>query len=418
MLITPLPFKFSKIKGYAQLKIDVESVCTQVGDITNAQFTSVLQKCGVIAGSVTTFDQKINKKENLVDWDEKLSGLATTSSLEVLQNGINASVKKFEQTGVALNFQNLWEQGSTDEDEGETYAEAKSSSQYRIRTKTIYPCTTALRAWIKSGYQVDFIYFDKDRLCTGDDSGWLTPDAEGYVKPSNISGTDKYVAILIRLQNGSAVAPPVAAECGIRISEDTLINYGSVSLLIEDELSTFKVDADNIKFNTFDWTVKNPTTNKTIFHLDSSGNLTIAGKFHGEFDDTVTVGSGTKKMYIEPTSTGARLVGKDGTYETLHLGFYQHDGNYIPAMYLKSKASNSQDSLIRIRSGSDFAEVRAESAGSTGAYHIIRMIAYPRDDYATIEGNYWPKKSDTTIYDKLSNGAVYVDNGYLKVKGW
>jgi hypothetical protein len=68
--------------------------------------------------------------------------------------------------------------------------------------------------------------------------------------------------------------------------------------------------------------------------------------------------------------------------------------------------------------GSDFAEVLAESAGSTGSYHIIRMIAYPRDGYGTIEGNHWPKKSDTTIYDKLSSGAVYVDGDVLKVKGY
>jgi len=192
---------------------------------------------------------------------------------------------------------------------------------------------------------------------------------------------------------------------------------GKIGLYVTDKLSTFEVDADNIKFTTFDWTVNNPDGDE-IFHLDSNGNLKIGGKFHGEFDDTVVFGNGTKKMYIEPTSTGARLIGKDGTYETLYLGFYQYNGNSVPAMYLKSKASNYQDSLVRIMSGSDFAEVLAESAGTTGAYHIIRMIAYPREDYATIEGNYWPKKSDTTVYNKLSNGAVYVDDGYLKVKGW
>lgn len=192
---------------------------------------------------------------------------------------------------------------------------------------------------------------------------------------------------------------------------------GKIALYVANELSYFSVDADNINFTTFDWSVKNPS-NQEVFHLDSNGNLSIAGKFHGEFDDTVEFGTGTKKMYIEPTSTGARLIGKDGTYETLYLGFYQYNGNSVPAMYLKSKASNNQDSLVRIMSGSDFAEVLAESAGSTGAYHIVRMIAYPREGYGTIEGNHWPKKSDTEIYNKLSKGAVYVDGDVLKVKGY
>ena len=201
-------------------------------------------------------------------------------------------------------------------------------------------------------------------------------------------------------------------------SDGTVKASGRIGLYVNDKLSAFVVDADNINFTTFDWSVKNPS-NQEIFHLDSNGNMTIAGKFHGEFDDTVVFGTGTKKMYIEPTSTGARLVGKDGSYETLKLGFNSYNGGYIPSLFLSSKNGyNYQDSLIRIMAGSDFAEVLAESAGSTGSYHIIRMIAYPRDGYGTIEGNHWPKKSDTSIYDKLSSGAVYVDGDVLKVKGY
>ena len=203
-------------------------------------------------------------------------------------------------------------------------------------------------------------------------------------------------------------------------SDGTVAKVADITVFVDNYGTTnAAIRADHIKFSTFDWTVTNPDTGDTIFHLDSNGNLSIGGTITGgTITGDVAIGNGTRKMYIEPTSTGARLVGKDGSYETLHLGFYQYNGNSVPAMYLKSKASNYQDSLVRVMSGSDFAEVLAESAGSTGAYHIIRMIAYPRDDYATIEGNYWPKKSDTTVYNKLSNGAVYVDNGYLKVKGW
>lgn len=209
----------------------------------------------------------------------------------------------------------------------------------------------------------------------------------------------------------------------VQAIEGNYVTQAEMGIYIKDEdgvlISHAKIAADKIQFNlNFDWKVYNGN-NDLIFHLNNQGDLAIAGKFHGEFDNTVVFGTGTKKMYIEPTASGARLIGKDNSYETLYLGFRSYDGSMVPAMYLNAQNGlNSQDSTIRIMSGADFAEVLAESAGSTGAYHIIRMISLPRENYATIEGNRWPKKSDTTIYNKLSNGAVYVEDGYLKVKGW
>lgn len=209
----------------------------------------------------------------------------------------------------------------------------------------------------------------------------------------------------------------------VQAIEGNYVTQAEMGIYIKDEdgvlISHAKIAADKIQFNlNFDWKVYNGN-NDLIFHLNNQGDLAIAGKFHGEFDNTVVFGTGTKKMYIEPTAEGARLIGKDGSYETLHLGFRNYNGSMVPAMYLNAQnGSNTQDSTIRIMSGSDFAEVLAESAGSTGAYHIIRMISYPRYGYGTIEGNKWPKRSDTTVYNRLSNGAVYVEDGYLKVKGW
>ena len=418
-----------KLKDYSSTVQTAKDVATRVGSITNDQFTSVLQKCGVISSTVTTFDQKINGKEDRVDWDQVysdfedelnldsvLSSYATVSSLNTLKNGISATVDMFEQTGVALNYQNMWEQGSTDEDAGETYEEAKSSSNVRIRTKNLYPCTTALRAYIKSGYKVDFIYFDKDRLCTGDDSGWQTPDSKGYVYPQYINSSVKYVAFLIRKDGGTAIAPPDAVTSGIRVSEDTLITSGEVSLLIEDGMSNFRVKADNVDFEFSNrWSVKAKGKGE-VMSLDTDGNLYLAGTITGgNITGDVKIGTGTKFMKIVPHSTGAYLVGYDNTYETLRLGFYNNNGEYVPSLFLNSKNGyNYQDSVVSIMSGSDFAEVMAESAGSTGSYHVIQMIAYPRYGWASLYSNKWPTSPDAT---GLSYGGVYVDSsGYLRVK--
>ena len=122
-------------------------------------------------------------------------------------------------------------------------------------------------------------------------------------------------------------------------SNGTINASGRIALYVNDKFSTFEVDADMINFRnvSFGWTVTNDNDD-TIFHLDSSGNLTIAGKFHGEFDDTVVFGKGTRKMYIEPTSTGARLIGKEGENETLSLGFYTMDGVTRPSLRFAQKS--------------------------------------------------------------------------------
>ena len=198
-------------------------------------------------------------------------------------------------------------------------------------------------------------------------------------------------------------------------------NAASITAMVNNSGSEVRLNADKINF-TFTQATNFISGNKTVMSLDGQGNLSLTGEItatKGSITGNIAIGTGTKKMYIEPLSTGARLVGKDGSYETLHLGFRNYNGSMVPAMYLNAQNGlNTQDSTIRIMSGSDFAEVLAESAGSTGAYHIIRMISYPRYGYGTIEGNKWPKRSDTTVYNRLSNGAVYVEDGYLKVKGW
>ena len=201
-------------------------------------------------------------------------------------------------------------------------------------------------------------------------------------------------------------------------SDGSLKTDAEISLAIKD-VSEAKISADRILFRTFDWKVYNDD-NDLIFNLDSDGNLSIAGKFHGEFDDTVTFGKGTKKMYIEPTQTGARLVGKDGNTEMLSLGFSYYEGDYVPRIYLKTPAPQgyNQDSVFWALTCEDVVQVVLESAGKTGAYKTLELVASARNGYSSLHSYYWPKKSDTSIYNSLSNGTLYVEDGFVKVKGY
>ena len=67
----------------------------------------------------------------------------------------------------------------------------------------------------------------------------------------------------------------------VTVIEGDYVKSAQISLMVtkndQGYISNALISADKIKFSTFDWTVTNPDTDKTVFHLDSDGNLTIAG---------------------------------------------------------------------------------------------------------------------------------------------
>lgn len=194
-------------------------------------------------------------------------------------------------------------------------------------------------------------------------------------------------------------------------SDGTVAATGYVQLAIDDSLSTFSVSADKIDFTTGNFYIRNQAGDVT-FHVDANGNVEFSGEIHGGYiSDTVTVGSGTRKMYIEPTSTGAHLVAKEGSFTSIQLGYYTNDSQIVPSLFLETE-NGSQDSVVRIMTGADFAEIMGEAAGTTGSYHVIQMIAYPRYGYSTIHSNKWARSADT-----VSWGDMWVDSDWhVRVK--
>ena len=214
-------------------------------------------------------------------------------------------------------------------------------------------------------------------------------------------------------------------------NDGTVAKVADITVFV-DNYGTSKaaIRADHINFTTFDWEVTNPTTKKTIFHLDSNGNLTIAGKFHGEFDDAVIVGSGNYKMYIRPKSSGAELVGvdTDNDDELLTLGF-QTSGNYaFPSLDMHGRVGglygsvsiNSTGIFVNGEGGS--VQIAANNSAANGIFFgVSAWNEYGhigvKDNKFIIEGT-WPSYSNinSTSHKK---GEVYADdNGFLKIKNW
>ena len=137
------------------------------------------------------------------------------------------------------------------------------------------------------------------------------------------------------------------------------------------------IGADNVGF-TFSnqWTVKakdSGGTERTVMTLTPSGDLSIAGKFHGEFDDNIVFGDGTKKMYIRPNqSYGAELIGKDDDGNTvLSFGF---TSGTIPLNGSLTTVSKARLNLKYYASGSEIYSMDLDPTGlsfSNGSHYTV-----------------------------------------------
>ena len=421
----------------ASITLDYESIALRVTDAendiidantniaTNTEKISSLEiRADNITASVTTIRTDVDSLSGTV-----LSHTTSISTLQAEDSRIWASVNSLtgdvedidrdvslltqtssliEQSVAALNTKKV---APNNIDDWSTTSGNMIVLGYRIKV------TKYTLFYLKSGYMLYVDFYNSAGTLVSSKSG----NGSGKDTPMSISVPSTADTARIRLYySRRALQPSDIGSCEFMYTEDNIITQSNLSLYVEDNISWLSGDANNIKF-TFDKTFKiySRDSNNTlheVLNLTPSGDLGIAGKFHGEFDDTVSFGTGTKKMYIEPTSTGARLIGKDGTKQVLSLGFSTNSqGSYVPSLFLQTP-NGSQDSLVRIQSGTDWAEVLAESAGTTGRYHIVRLISDPGYGFATVESNRWPTSSSTS---GLSTGSVYVDNnGFLKAKGY
>ena len=214
----------------------------------------------------------------------------------------------------------------------------------------------------------------------------------------------------------------------------------SLLAYVADNVSHLNLMADDIDF-TFSnqWTVKakdSGGTERTVLTLTPSGDLTISGKFHGQFDDNVTIGnSGNYRMRIEPTSTnGARLVGLDSSNdEVLTLGYTsvtieKSDGSThtttSSALRLVRKAGSdsfysSYQASMMVLNGSGngsvycHANVEPEMYLENGnGYFVIKVTSAGKAYIAADSYSSWFRsKSDAPV------GGLYVDsNNFVKVR--
>jgi len=194
--------------------------------------------------------------------------------------------------------------------------------------------------------------------------------------------------------------------------EGDYVKEAEISLMVVKDgngyISNANIKADNIDF-TFTRATNFISGGQTVMNIDSSGNLWIAGEYRGgTITQNVTIGTGTKKMVIEPTSTGARLVGRDGNTEVISVGF-QNYGNVSPYVNINNGGSGSSYAYTQL----DYNSIQFGSANN-----YMFAIKYNSSGRIAIHGNWSSWYKDTEL-SSINKGDVYVDgNGFLKVKDY
>ena len=222
----------------------------------------------------------------------------------------------------------------------------------------------------------------------------------------------------------------------VTVIEGDYVKEAEISLMVKKDgngyISNANIKADRIDF-TFTQSTNFNSGGQTVMNIDSSGNLWIAGEYKGgSITGNITVGTGTKKMYIEPTSSGARLVGKSGDTETLSLGFY--DGTSSHNAQLRFGSSHYSEESLQVRStdtgslgtidvaadGLSGPEIHIAYNGSSG---LVRFIFQAADKYVILRAtgygydtSKWPQEGVDNI-NSLGKGTVYLrSDGCLGVK--
>ena len=440
-----------KIKGYADLQVSVENISTTV---TNNKSAADSALSALNDETIPALEESIVAAINSAG---EAKGIAESSATWIDQNkdAVLVAAGAFNEDGTLKNasgfltednFSTLfstaytntyrdpseWEQGSVRVGSNSEYDDMKVNSSTSIRMATLQPVSGGTYFYLNEGYNLYVYFFNSTKNYIGyASSDYTNSGNRGIYVPDG----SEYCAVRIVKNGADSFTPKEFSSSGFRMSDIEVATMAEISASVAWESdgnggmqlkSNIKLSADhitqvanNIDINanninwivTGGWGISNGEYNTLWF--DEYGNMSIAGTLtQGEITGNVNVGTGTKKMVIEPREDGARLVGKDGETEVLTLGFNSYENSYVPSLFLIApNGTNYQDSVIRIVSCPDFAEVMAEAAGNTREYHVIRMIASPRDGYATIYSNAWPSSNQN-----LEAGMVYVQNGYLRVR--
>ena len=192
----------------------------------------------------------------------------------------------------------------------------------------------------------------------------------------------------------------------VTVIEGDYVKNAQISLMVVKDgngyISNALIDADDIKFvftRAVSWYWQSEAEANKRMGLDSNGDLWIAGDYRGgSITGTITIGTGTNKMYIQPNEFGgAHLIGKSGNDIVLELGFFDSEYPYLSIGKVNHENSNwvqLEWHRLRFGYGPEFGVDRS----SPSRYKILICGTWP------------------TSASEVMVGQVYRDGDVLKVR--
>ena len=403
----------------------------------NSNISSLTTRVGSLEVSDTSINGTVSELQTKVNTNTgSISSLSATLS-EVSSTATSASQKasaiEADMASLrSLEDVELWEYGSTSgESVGKTYDQIKSTANDRVRTKTLIPCCgDYVAVFVGDDYQVGFNFFDTNKrlINTYYWSGWQYP-VDGKVVANSHGAA--YAAVLLRYTSPSGIP-----STGIQMCNVNTVSSAEISTFItRDEASGEYVSwadmkADNISFEfSKRWSVSAKNKGE-VMYLNTDGDLYLKGNIYGgNITGELIIGTGTKKMFIEPTESGARLVGKESDNIVLNLGFIEKGGvvssglQYLQSYNGVTYASYYNPNFFLIQNhpknqGSSSLQGIVSEAGSalnlTGRNGFTLEIRVDNSGLVKISPNsliMWPNSSTD-----VGVGGVYRDGDNLKVR--
>ncbi len=200
----------------------------------------------------------------------------------------------------------------------------------------------------------------------------------------------------------------------VTVIEGDYVKEAEISLMVKKDgngyISNASIKADNIDF-TFTRATNFISGGQTVMNINSSGDLWILGDLKGgNIQGNYTIGTqGTKmQIYVDETIGSARSSGIRGVdynnWEVIRLGMLEYNNRVEPSLRLNNPSVDQvyvRPEFIQFQHTVNTGVTSVFTIGWSSTTNKI-LIGSPLDA--------WPSLSNVSV------GAVYLDNGYLKVR--
>ena len=408
------------LKSSGKIKVAVDGVLTTVKNYKTGGYSILTQTANAIKAVV---DEDYIEDLGFATSDD-LSSYYTKEELKIGGNAITSVVQGLQEKTVSI-------------------AEWEQDGENTIKTTSHIPVSSTSKFYLNSGYTIYIGFYNaSDTFISG-----VTTAPDSYNRVS-VTIPDNATLCFIKITRIGGISPKQISATGFRMTDTTIVTSAEISSFVKwvddgnggkklesgiklsaDQITqvanNITIDANKINWKvTGGWTISNGTI--TTLSMDASGNLTIAGKLtQGTITGNVTIGEGTNKMQIVPSgNNGAALIGKKGSTEVINLGFEDAGGSTQSFGVLKlgygtftSEIHSHWMGVREFQSDNDDTQSTLYSDHlEIYRYGVNRSYIgmWKANGKIRIQGSWLTK----TEIDAMAggSGAVYVENGYVKVK--